>query len=189
MNYVRHNPNGSRWSVEDSEKLRKLWESGLSCSQIAREIGNGFTRNAIIGRAQRMGLGTKAGAIRQEPAKPQKAKQITPPKPRAAPQPKPAPHVGVAGNGMAFDRGQDRPPRVDPIPLRRAFLPLEGSTPRPWETRLPIECCWPIGEGLSCCEPKADDRYCVAHIATSKPRAVQKPATPNEMMRALRRFV
>lgn len=184
MTYTRVNPNGSRWSDENTEKLRTLWVSGVSCIQIANELGNGFTRNAIIGKAQRMGLGTKAGAIRQEPAKPQRAKQITPPKPR----PKPA--LGLAGSGMAFDRGEDRPPLVPRQSFAVAFSPLPGSRPGPWEERRAGQCKWPIdapdGAVWSCCEPCGGDRYCPQHTVTSAATIQPKANTGNKLSRSLR---
>jgi GcrA cell cycle regulator len=42
------------WDDAAKKKLAKLWASGLSCSQIAKEMG--VTRNAIIGKANRMKL-------------------------------------------------------------------------------------------------------------------------------------
>ena len=43
------------WNDENTETLRTLWARGLSCSEIAARIG-GFSRNAIIGKATRLGL-------------------------------------------------------------------------------------------------------------------------------------
>lgn len=44
------------WTAEQDQTLTDLWvNSGLSTSRIASEIG-GFTKNAIIGRARRIGL-------------------------------------------------------------------------------------------------------------------------------------
>ena len=43
------------WTYERTEMLRKLWNTGLPCKQIARELG-GVSRNAVIGRARRIGL-------------------------------------------------------------------------------------------------------------------------------------
>jgi hypothetical protein len=40
------------WSDDRVEQLKKLWEAGLSASQIAAELGN-VTRNAVIGWASR----------------------------------------------------------------------------------------------------------------------------------------
>src|ERR1700722_2732087 len=47
------------WSDERVEQLKKLWESGLSASQIAAELGN-VTRNAVIGKVHRLGLSGRA---------------------------------------------------------------------------------------------------------------------------------
>lgn len=45
----------SFWIAERIEQLGKLWDAGLSGSQIAAEIGN-CTRNAVIGKVHRLGL-------------------------------------------------------------------------------------------------------------------------------------
>jgi hypothetical protein len=42
------------WSSERIELLKRRLHAGLSCGQIAREIG--VTRNAVIGKVNRMGL-------------------------------------------------------------------------------------------------------------------------------------
>ena len=62
------------WSDDRVEQLKKLWESGLSASQIAAELGN-VTRNAVIGKVHRLGLSGRAkspstAAPRQRKARP-----------------------------------------------------------------------------------------------------------------------
>lgn len=47
------------WTDDRVEQLKKLWESGLSASQIAAELGN-ITRNAVIGKVHRLGLSGRA---------------------------------------------------------------------------------------------------------------------------------
>lgn len=47
------------WSDDRVEQLKKLWDSGLSASQIAAELGN-VTRNAVIGKVHRLGLSGRA---------------------------------------------------------------------------------------------------------------------------------
>src|SRR5262250_3286967 len=44
----------STWSTDRIDQLRRCFDAGLTCSQIAREIG--VTRNAVIGKMNRMGL-------------------------------------------------------------------------------------------------------------------------------------
>ena len=43
------------WTDERVELLKKLWSEGLSASQIATQLG-GVSRNAVIGKAHRLGL-------------------------------------------------------------------------------------------------------------------------------------
>ena len=43
------------WTHERIEHLKKLWEAGHTASSIATELG-GITRNAVIGKAHRLGL-------------------------------------------------------------------------------------------------------------------------------------
>src|ERR1700738_3220090 len=62
------------WTDDRVEQLKKLWESGVSASQIAAELGN-VTRNAVIGKVHRLGLSGRAkspssAAPRQRKARP-----------------------------------------------------------------------------------------------------------------------
>ena len=43
------------WTDERIDHLKKMWEKGLTASQIAEELG-GVSRNAVIGKAHRLGL-------------------------------------------------------------------------------------------------------------------------------------
>lgn len=47
----------SPWTDALTETLRQLWGAGVSASLIARELGHGITRNAVLGKAMREGLG------------------------------------------------------------------------------------------------------------------------------------
>lgn len=55
------------WTPDRIEELRKLFDAGLTCSQIAREID--VTRNAVIGKLSRLGLSRPRGdvVIRRRP--------------------------------------------------------------------------------------------------------------------------
>lgn len=52
--------NRSDWTDERVDLLKKLWADGQSCSYIAMELG-GVTRNAVIGKVHRLGLGGQHG--------------------------------------------------------------------------------------------------------------------------------
>ena len=43
------------WTDERVELLKKRWTEGKSAAEIAKELGEGVTRNAVIGKAHRMG--------------------------------------------------------------------------------------------------------------------------------------
>jgi len=77
------------WTDERIETLRKMWDSGLTATQIAEELG-GVSRNAVIGKAHRLGL-----ASRPSPVKPNapeaKAVSAAAPVAEAPPTPRPAP--------------------------------------------------------------------------------------------------
>ena len=45
-----------KWSLEKEEKLRLLWKKGHSGSQIAQILGNGVSRNSVLGKAFRLNL-------------------------------------------------------------------------------------------------------------------------------------
>lgn len=85
------------WTDQRIDQLKTLWEKGLTASQIADELG-GVSRNAVIGKAHRLGLKSRPSPVKaNEPDKkiaPKKtvvvpAKPIAPPplrvRPAAAP--------------------------------------------------------------------------------------------------------
>ena len=48
------------WTDDRVEQLKKLWAEGLSASQIAGRLGQGVTRNAVIGKVLRLNLSGRA---------------------------------------------------------------------------------------------------------------------------------
>ena len=73
------------WTEDRIERLKKMWHEGANASQIADELG-GVSRNAVIGKAHRLGL-----EQRPSPVKPGDEKELRKPAPAAAaPAPKPA---------------------------------------------------------------------------------------------------
>jgi len=63
------------WTDERIESLKSLWEKGLTASQIADDLG-GVSRNAVIGKAHRLGLQSRPSPVKPndaEPAAPRKA--------------------------------------------------------------------------------------------------------------------
>ena len=52
------------WTEARVDKLKRLWEDGLSASQIADHLGD-VTRNAVIGKAHRLGLSSRPSPIKR----------------------------------------------------------------------------------------------------------------------------
>jgi len=86
------------WTEERIEKLKKLWEQGKTASQIAEELAEGVSRNAVIGKAHRLGLQSRPSPVKTaDTSATQNASASSSPTPapaRAAPatkKPAPAP--------------------------------------------------------------------------------------------------
>ncbi|NCU45436.1 MAG: hypothetical protein EBX22_03550 [Candidatus Fonsibacter ubiquis] len=48
------------WTPEKTEQLKKLWNEGHTASQIAAMLGDGISRNAVIGKSHRLGLASRS---------------------------------------------------------------------------------------------------------------------------------
>jgi len=72
------------WTDERIDQLKALWQKGLTASQIAEDLG-GVSRNAVIGKAHRLGLQS-----RPSPVKPNEVEDVAAPR-KAEPAPKTAP--------------------------------------------------------------------------------------------------
>src|SRR5947207_9493403 len=83
------------WTEERIERLKKMWHDGATASQIADELG-GVSRNAVIGKAHRLGLEQRPSPVKAGEEKEAKA---TPAATAAAPAKAPkaeAPRVAHA---------------------------------------------------------------------------------------------
>ncbi|MCW6532858.1 GcrA family cell cycle regulator, partial [Sphingomonas sp. MMSM20] len=79
------------WTEERIQTLKTMWEGGQTASQIAEALG-GVSRNAVIGKAHRLGLQS-----RPSPVVPKEAEAKAPSAPAAAPAPRaPSPPVAAA---------------------------------------------------------------------------------------------
>ena len=75
------------WTEERIERLKKMWHDGSTASQIADELG-GVSRNAVIGKAHRLGLEQRPSPVK--PGEEKEVKKAAPaPAAKAAPKPDP----------------------------------------------------------------------------------------------------
>ncbi len=73
------------WTPELIKELKKLWKKGLTTGEIGRVIG--MSKNAVVGKAHRLGLESRPSPIKREEApKKEKAsrviKKVTKPAPK-----------------------------------------------------------------------------------------------------------
>ena len=96
------------WTEERIDRLKAMWTEGATASQIADELG-GVSRNAVIGKAHRLGL-----EARPSPVKPGEEKERAAPA-AAAPAPKPVPAERAAPRpAAAATPAADRPAPAQP---------------------------------------------------------------------------
>ena len=161
------------WTDERIERLKKMWHDGATASQIADELG-GVSRNAVIGKAHRLGLEQRPSPVKpgeeKEVKKPAPAPAAAPAKPRSespAPQaaaPAPAAHPAqparphrsapemqyrsIGPGGFIRQGPGDQQPPIPPAPPRR-LVPAKPSPEVADKTGLldlnDRICKWPIG--------------------------------------------
>ena len=68
------------WDDNNVAKLRDLWDQGLPPAQIGKLLG--FTKNAVVGKAHRIGLERRPSPIRRTAVKPDRKKARSPVMPK-----------------------------------------------------------------------------------------------------------
>lgn len=123
------------WNDERVELLRKLWNEGLSASQVAAELGGGISRNAVIGKIHRLGLAERAKA--PSAPRPRVAKAARSQAPARISSPSVIGNVALALTPRAHVAPAPRPDEdvVIPISERVTLMELRESM-----------CRWPMGD-------------------------------------------
>jgi GcrA cell cycle regulator len=174
------------WTDERVEQLRKLWLDGRSASQIAAELANGITRNAVIGKVHRLGLSGRVKSPGQAA-----------PRPRPAAKPQTTSHGHGSSGGSSSHGGgasagmiqRSQTAQRQSMPMSRGATALAYSTVTALEPVLrPTEdvvipmservtimelresmCRWPLGDPATpefrYCGSKSPigDTYCAHH--------------------------
>ena len=130
------------WTDERIEQLRQMWTNGHTASQIAETLG-GVSRNAVIGKAHRLGLQSrpspvKPGESEAEPA-PAKAAVEKPAPVEKAAAPAPAPAEPRPAPAAASSSAAPAEPKPDvPAPIVRSIGPGGFQRQNPHEQQSPI---------------------------------------------------
>jgi GcrA cell cycle regulator len=151
--------NSATWTSERIELLKRCLHAGLSCGQIAREIG--VTRNAVIGKRNRLGLSRPKDVIGRQLEQRRAARLVAPEDSKDLGSKASALNIFAQHEMLmpAFPRPQ---PRAEDIPIYngRGCTLLELSQMR---------CRWPISnpgaEDFCFCgnDPVKGLPYCLGH--------------------------
>ncbi len=162
------------WTDERVELLKKLWQDGLSASQIAKQLG-GVTRNAVIGKVHRLGLSGRA-----TPSKPQRTVFKAPRPARPV-----TPAITAPRRIAEAVPHQSAPVRyIDERPGTATVLTLGAHM-----------CKWPIGDpsldSFTFCGRRSDEGpYCDEHASVAyQPVQSKKKSGAAELARSLRRYI
>ena len=135
------------WNDNNVTHLRELWDQGLPTAQIGKLLG--FTKNAVVGKAHRIGLERRPSPIRRTAVKPDRKKARSPIMPKLHFESKPIQQNEIADNDKTF------------VPAtKNIFL-----------SKIKRGCEWPKGHpgeiGFHFCGKERFDEkpYCLKHCA------------------------
>ena len=177
------------WTEERVELLKKLWLEGLSASQIAGVLGEGVTRNAVIGKVHRLKLSGRAKPASSAP----RVRQTPRPTARRVASPSSGGGVrssggfngGGGGSNLGATMKSSRPmggggggaiqgatalKMDEEFAVEMQMAPVAAELFIPVEKRLTLlqlnehTCKWPIGDPLL-----PDFYFCGGHSDEGKP--------------------
>ncbi|MGH6798957.1 MAG: GcrA family cell cycle regulator [Roseiarcus sp.] len=153
------------WTDETVEQLKQHWTEGKSASQIAGLLGNGVTRNAVIGKVHRLGLAGRAKSPSSSASRPRRlappmtshraaAPRLTSAAPRMM---RGATALALAPQALSEVEQPEFESVVVPMSLRVTIIELKEAM-----------CRWPLGDPTSsefryCGSPTASGPYCAYH--------------------------
>ncbi len=144
------------WTEERVRDLKRLWEEGHSASYIANELGE-VTRNAVIGKAHRLGLSSRPSPIKSGGSGTKSPRPKRKPAARRA-----APRKAAVPRQKSV---KPETPRLSDLE-RRAIATAPQPAPEGYKGP---RCQWPIGDPGTddfqfCGAPAHEGRpYCTAH--------------------------
>ena len=173
------------WTEDRVGALKKLWLEGQSASQIAKQLGGGVTRNAVIGKVHRLGLSGRAA-----PSQPARTTF------RAATRPRPAAPAAPVQAPSAPRRIEAAAPR--PVMVAQPVAPAPAPDLPGTATVMTLGahmCKWPIGDPSSrefsfCGRRASEGVYCVEHARVAyQPQVKRGKDGSSDLARSLRRYI
>jgi GcrA cell cycle regulator len=121
------------WTDERIDRLKELWKKGMTASQIADELG-AVSRNAVIGKAHRLGL-----QARPSPVKPNE--------PAPAPAKTKATRAPAAPAASAAPAAPEKAPKSAPAPQPRSAAQAPVPAAAPAQPQAPQQRIVSVGPG------------------------------------------
>ncbi|WP_294391245.1 GcrA family cell cycle regulator [uncultured Sphingomonas sp.] len=119
------------WTDERIDQLKQMWQQGMTASQIAEQL-SGVSRNAVIGKAHRLGLQSRPSPVKSSEAAAASAAAPAPsaaPAPAPVPAPAPAPVVEAAPAPKPIAAAPTPPPAPAPEPKPAPVAAAPASSP------------------------------------------------------------
>ena len=135
------------WDDSNVAKLKELWDQGLPTAQIGKLLG--FTKNAVVGKAHRIGLERRPSPIRRTAVKPDRKKARSPIVPT-----------------LKFEASKDEPKEIN----KQTFQPAVKNL---FTNQTKRGCEWPEGhpdesDFKFCGKDRFEDKpYCIDHCAVA----------------------
>ena len=139
------------WNDDNVARLKELWDQGLPTAQIGKLLD--FTKNAVVGKAHRIGLERRPSPIRRTAVKPDRKKARSPVMPK-----------------LNFENNENEIEQNRHISQIKSFQPSIKNIFAPTYKR---GCEWPMGhpdesEFRFCNEERYDEKpYCLKHCSVA----------------------
>ena len=135
------------WNESNVARLKELWDQGLPTAQIGKLLG--FTKNAVVGKAHRIGLERRPSPIRRTAVKPDRKKARSPIVPT-----------------LKFEASKEEPKEL----VKQSFQPAIKNL---FTSQTKRGCEWPEGhpdesDFKFCGKDRFEDKpYCLDHCAVA----------------------
>ena len=135
------------WNDDNVLRLKELWDQGLPTAQIGKLLG--FTKNAVVGKAHRIGLERRPSPIRRTAVKPDRKKARSPVMPK-----------------LNFEKQESEKIQNNVVNFQPSVKNIFVSNPK-------RGCEWPMGHpdesGFHFCgKERFDDKpYCLDHCTVA----------------------
>lgn len=179
----------TEWTKLDEAQLTRLWNKGYTTAKIAKELGGIFTRNAVIGKAHRLGLCKRPNPVLFQQIIGRGLRKVNNTTEVVLEFSKTVKIVKTHAEKHKYkgfnlkDRGRKHHMTVRKEERNASIIETDGRMYGEGKTLRDLEkgeCCWPIGEGagvLFCSADVEKGAYCKNHASIAYTKRLKKDVT------------